>query len=158
MSYFRYCSEYWRIIPSTSKSSMRLQHARTLYLNTLKRHDFSMNEVALSPQRVRKNCSWEPSLMHTKDSTLTIITWHPLSYPLPPRSYLAIHAFKRPSVLAVRGHVHMTSSKFSGFWTPSLTLSVPNSRNLPSFGQNLADPLPSPHCRRHLYIAPYGAC
>ena len=53
-----------------------------------------------------------------------------------------------------RGHVHMTSSKISGFWTPSLPLSVPNSRNLPSFCQNLADPLPPPQCRRHLYIAP----
>ena len=48
----------------------------------------------------------------------------------------------------------MTSSKTSGFWTPSLHLSVPNSRNLPSFCQNLADPLPPPQCRRHLYIAP----
>ena len=42
----------------------------------------------------------------------------------------------------IRGHVHMTSAKFSGFWTPSLPLSVPNSRNLPSFGQKLANPLP----------------
>ena len=36
----------------------------------------------------------------------------------------------------------MTSAKFSGFWTPSLPLSVPNSRNLPSFGQKMANPLP----------------
>ena len=34
----------------------------------------------------------------------------------------------------------MTSVKFSGFWTLS-PLSVPNPRNLPSFGQNLANPL-----------------
>ena len=49
----------------------------------------------------------------------------------------------------------MTSSKISGFWTPSLPLSVPNSRNLPSFGQKLGNPLPSPQCRRHMYIAFY---
>ena len=54
----------------------------------------------------------------------------------------------------VRGDVHMTSSKFSEFWTPSLLLSVPNSCNLPSFHQILADPLPPPQCRRHWYIAP----
>ena len=35
----------------------------------------------------------------------------------------------------VRGRVHMTSSKFLGFWT------VPDSHNLPSFRQNLANPL-----------------
>ena len=60
----------------------------------------------------------------------------------------------RVARVTVRGHVDMTSSKFSGFWTPSLPLSVPNSRNLPSFCQNLANPLPPPQCRRHLYIAP----
>ena len=43
---------------------------------------------------------------------------------------------------SVRGHVHTTSSKFLLFWTPSLPLSVPNSRNLPSFGQILAIPTP----------------
>ena len=51
----------------------------------------------------------------------------------------------------------MTSSRFLAFWTPSLPLSEPNSRNLPSIRQNLADPLPPPQCRRHLYIAPGGA-
>ena len=40
----------------------------------------------------------------------------------------------------VRGHSQMTSVKFSEFWTPSSPLSVPNPRNLPSFGQNLANP------------------
>ena len=45
----------------------------------------------------------------------------------------------------------MTSSTFSGFWTPLL---VPNSRKLPSFGQNLANPLPPPQRRRHMYIIP----
>ena len=48
----------------------------------------------------------------------------------------------------------MTSSKFSEFWTPSLPLSVPNPRNLPSFGQKLGNPLPPPQCRRHMYIVP----
>ena len=48
----------------------------------------------------------------------------------------------------------MTSAKFSGFWTPSLPLSVPNSRNLPSFGQNLANPLPPPQSKRHMYMPP----
>ena len=48
----------------------------------------------------------------------------------------------------------MTSSKFLGFWTPSLPLSVPNSRNLPSFGQKLANPLPPPQSRRHMYMPP----
>ena len=38
----------------------------------------------------------------------------------------------------------MTSSNFLGFWNPSLPLSVPNSRNLTSFGKKLADPLPPP--------------
>ena len=36
----------------------------------------------------------------------------------------------------------MTSAKFLWFWTPYLPLSVPNSRNLPSFGQKLANPPP----------------
>ena len=54
----------------------------------------------------------------------------------------------------LRGDVQMTSAKFSGFWTPSLPLSVPNPRNLPSFGQNLADPLPPPQSRRHMYMPP----
>ena len=49
----------------------------------------------------------------------------------------------------------MTSSKFSEFWTPSLPLSVPNPRNLPSFCQKLANPLPPLQSRRHMYIAPY---
>ena len=43
---------------------------------------------------------------------------------------------------AERGHEHTTSSKVLRFWTPSLPLSVPNSRNLPSFGQKLANSLP----------------
>ena len=45
----------------------------------------------------------------------------------------------------------MTSSKFSEFWTPSLPLSVPNPRNLPSFGAN------PPQCRRHMYMPPRPA-
>ena len=48
----------------------------------------------------------------------------------------------------------MTSAKFSGFWTPSLPLSVPNSRNLPSFGQNLSNPLPPPQSRCHMCMPP----
>ena len=50
------------------------------------------------------------------------------------------------------------SAIFSGLWTPSTPpppLSVQNSCNLPSFGQNLANPLPPPQCRRHMYIVPY---
>ena len=42
-----------------------------------------------------------------------------------------------------RGDVQMTSAKFCGFLTPPSPLSVPNPRNLPSFGQNLANPLPT---------------
>ena len=45
----------------------------------------------------------------------------------------------------VRGRSQMTSAKYLGFLTPSPPLSVPNPRNLPSFGQNLANPSPSPH-------------
>ena len=37
-------------------------------------------------------------------------------------------------------HPLITSTNFSGFWTPPL--SIPNPRNLPSFSQNLANPLP----------------
>ena len=48
----------------------------------------------------------------------------------------------------------MTSAKFLGFWTPSPLLSVPNPRNLPSFGQNLINPLPPPQSRRHMYMPP----
>ena len=42
----------------------------------------------------------------------------------------------------LRGLPLSMSANFSGFWTPSLPFSVPNSRNLPSFGQKLAKPLP----------------
>ena len=48
----------------------------------------------------------------------------------------------------------MTSAKILGFWTPSLPLVSTNPRNLPSFGQKLAIPLPPPQRRRHMYIAP----
>ena len=44
----------------------------------------------------------------------------------------------------------MTSSILSGFWTPSLPLVSPISRSLPSFGQKLAIPLPSPQRRPHM--------
>ena len=50
----------------------------------------------------------------------------------------------------------MTSAKISGYWTPSLPLVSTNPRNLPSFGQKLANPLPPPQRRRHMYIAPYS--
>ena len=45
----------------------------------------------------------------------------------------------------------MTSSKILGFWTPSLPLSVPNPRNLPSSGQKLANP---PLLTSFRYMAP----
>ena len=48
----------------------------------------------------------------------------------------------------------MTSAQFSGFWTPSPPLSVPNPRNLASFRQKLANPLPPPLYWRHLWMAP----
>ena len=41
-----------------------------------------------------------------------------------------------------------------GFFTPSLPLSAPNPRNHSSFGQNLANPLPPPQNRRHMYMPP----
>ena len=47
-------------------------------------------------------------------------------------------------ILSVRGRLQMTSAKFSGFWTPSPPLSVPNPRNLPSSRQKFANPLPPP--------------
>ena len=50
--------------------------------------------------------------------------------------------------------VHMTSAKISGFLTPSLPLVSTNPRNLPSFGEKLANPLPPSQRRRHMYIAP----
>ena len=53
----------------------------------------------------------------------------------------------------IRGHVHMTSAKFSGFWTPSLPLSVPNPRNLSSSRQKLDTSLPPPLYWRHLWMA-----
>ena len=42
----------------------------------------------------------------------------------------------------VGGYVHMTSAKFSGFRPPPSPFSVPNSCNLPSFGQKLPNPSP----------------
>ena len=41
------------------------------------------------------------------------------------------------------------------FGPPPSPLSVPNSRNLPSFGQNLANPLPPPQDTRHMCMPPY---
>ena len=43
---------------------------------------------------------------------------------------------------------------FWDFGPPPPPLSVPNSRNLASFGQKLADPLPPSQSIRHLCIAP----
>ena len=45
-------------------------------------------------------------------------------------------------------------SKILGILDPLPPLSVPNSHNLPSFGQNLANPLPPPRSRRHMYMPP----
>ena len=59
--------------------------------------------------------------------------------------YLSLSLF-RP-----RGHVHVTSAKFSGLWTP---LSVPKPSNLPSFSQNLANPLPPPSTETSYIHAP----
>ena len=58
-------------------------------------------------------------------------------------------------LICIGGHVHMTSAKIPGFWTPSLPLVSTNPRNLPSFGKKLANPLPPPQRRRHMYIAPW---
>ena len=53
-------------------------------------------------------------------------------------------------------HVHSWRLlNFREFGPPPSPLSVPDSRNLPSFGQKLADPLPPSQSRRHLCIAPY---
>ena len=41
------------------------------------------------------------------------------------------------------------------FGPPPTPLSVPNSRNLPSFGQNLANPLPPPQGTRHMCMPPF---
>ena len=57
------------------------------------------------------------------------------------------------SIFQPLGHAQKTSSKISGFRTPS-PWSAPNPRNLPSFCQKLAEPLPPSHRRRHLCIAP----
>lgn len=62
---------------------------------------------------------------------------------------------ERGAVISIRGDLQMTSARFPGFLIPSLPLSVSNPRNLPSFGQNLANPLPPPQNRRHMYMPPY---
>ena len=59
------------------------------------------------------------------------------------------------SLIQSRGNVHMTSSKYFGALDPSLPLSVPNPRKLPSIGQKLANPFPPPQSRRHKYMSPY---
>ena len=48
----------------------------------------------------------------------------------------------------------MTFARYPGFLTPSLPLSVPNPRKIPSYGQNLANTLPPTRTRRHMYMPP----
>ena len=62
-----------------------------------------------------------------------------------------------------RGHTQMTSTQFSGFWTPSPLVCilarsiVLNPRNLPYYICIWVTPPPS-QCRRHLGMAPYSTC
>ena len=58
----------------------------------------------------------------------------------------------------VRGMHIWRLLNFWDFGPPPSPLSVPNSRNLPSFSQKLDDPLPTPPSQRrcHLCIAPYS--
>ena len=68
----------------------------------------------------------------------------------------------RGGLIALRGHVHMTSAKVSGFLTPSPPCLYFGPIHSTKFTQPpllhllLGYPPPPSHCRHHMYMPPSG--